>query len=193
VLTFFGASASFIFIPLSAWLLQLLGWRTAVLVLTGILAVITIPPHALLLRRCPQDLGLLPDGASVDALAAQQPIPAERSVPTRAALREASFWWLTFAFAVSTLATIALAVDLILYLVERHHSATLAVMVAGRFGLMPLAGRLLIGPLGDRFPRHCVTAGLMGMQIADLAELAVAPTIVRRRSTSRCLVPGQGH
>jgi len=178
VLTFFGAWASFIFIPLSAWLIETLGWRAAIVALAAILALITIPPHALLLRRRPQDLGLLPDGARADAPAVQLPTTAERSVPARTALREVGFWWLTFAFAVSTFAAVAMTVHLIPYLIERGHSPTFAATVAGLFGLMSLAGRLLIGPLGDRYPRRYVTAGLMGMQIAGLGVLAVAPTVV---------------
>jgi MFS family permease len=177
VLTFFGAWASFIFIPLSAWLVEMLGWRAALLALAGILALVTTPPHALLLRRRPQDLGLLPDGASADAPAAQRPPTPERSVPAHLALREAGFWWLTFAFAVSTFAAVAMTVHLIPYLVERGHSPPFAATVAGLFGLMSLAGRLLIGPLGDRYSRRWVTAGLIGMQVAGLAVLAVAPTI----------------
>ena len=42
--------------------------------------------------------------------------------------------------------------------------------------MMTLAGCLIIGPLGDRYSRHWVTAGLMGMQLAGLGVLAVAPT-----------------
>jgi MFS family permease len=178
VLTFFGAWASFVFIPLSAWLVQMLGWRAALLALAGTLAIITIPPHALLLRRRPQDLGLLPDGAPADAPGTEVSGVAERSVPARAALREPAFWWLTFAFAVSTFATVALTVHLIPYLVEQGHSPAFAATVAGLFGLMSLAGRLLIGPLGDRYPRRWVTAGLMGMQVAGLGVLALAPTTV---------------
>ena len=63
ILTFVAGLASVIYIPLIAWLIGRLGWRGALIALAAILAVATIPPHALLLRRRPQDLGLLPDGA----------------------------------------------------------------------------------------------------------------------------------
>jgi len=176
VLTFFGAWASFIFIPLSNWLVVMFGWRFAVLTLAGILAVVTILPHALVLRHRPQDLGLLPDGAAADTPTQAHAGADERSMSAHAALREAGFWWLTFAFAVSTFATVALTVHLIPYLVERGHTPAFAATVAGLFGLMSLAGRLIIGPLGDRYARRWVTAGLMGMQLAGLVVLAAAPT-----------------
>jgi hypothetical protein len=127
----------------------MLGWRVAVLSLAGILAAITIPPHALLLCRRPQDLGLLPNGAPAYRLATQYPATAERSVSARSALCEADFWWLTFAVAVNTFAAVAKGVHLIPYLIDRaRHSPSFAATVASLFGLMSLAGRLLIGPLG---------------------------------------------
>ncbi|MER3403846.1 MAG: MFS transporter, partial [Chloroflexota bacterium] len=67
VVTVAAGFASTIFLPLSAWLVERAGWRTALLVLAGILAVTTIPPHALVLRRRPEDVGLHPDGDPPDA------------------------------------------------------------------------------------------------------------------------------
>jgi MFS family permease len=175
VLTFFGAWASFVFIPLSNALVQSLGWRSALLALAGILATLTILPHALVLRRRPQDLGLLPDGALSDSLPASASANVEASVSAGSALRELRFWLLSAAFAISIFATVTLTVHLIPYLVEHGHSPTFAATVAGLFGLMSLAGRLIIGPLGDRYPRQLLTAGLLAMQLAGLAVLALAP------------------
>jgi predicted MFS family arabinose efflux permease len=177
-LTFFGAWASFVFIPLSARLVEALGWRQALLVLAAILGVLTILPHALLLRRRPQDLGLLPDGEAAPVSGSVPSNQAEPGRTSREALREGGFWWLSFAFAVSTFSGVALTVHLIPYLVSRGHPPGFAATVAGLFGLMSLAGRLLIGPLGDRFPRRLVTAGLMAMQVAALVVLALTPTVV---------------
>ena len=54
VVTLAGGLASTIFMPISAWLLVGLGWRTALVVLAVVLAVITIPLHALALRAGPR-------------------------------------------------------------------------------------------------------------------------------------------
>ncbi|HEX7189155.1 MAG TPA: MFS transporter, partial [Actinomycetes bacterium] len=53
--------ASTIFLPVSDALVRSTGWRDALLVLAGLLAVTTVLPHALVLRRDPADLGLRPD------------------------------------------------------------------------------------------------------------------------------------
>ncbi|UCH26496.1 MAG: MFS transporter [Trueperaceae bacterium] len=58
VLTMVAGLASTIFIPLASWLVAVLPWRDALRVLALVLAVGTIPLHALVLRRRPQDLGL---------------------------------------------------------------------------------------------------------------------------------------
>jgi MFS family permease len=61
-ITLVAGLASTIFIPLAGWLVTSFGWRQALVILAGILALGTITPHALLLRRRPEDLGLAPDG-----------------------------------------------------------------------------------------------------------------------------------
>ncbi|MCS6887553.1 MAG: MFS transporter [Chloroflexus sp.] len=167
VLTFFGAWASFIFIPLAGWLVGQLGWRAALLALAAILAL-TIPLHALIIRRRPADLGLTPDG---DAPATAAVAPAEPAVRPRAALREWRFWLLGCAFAASGFATVAMTVHLIPYLLSRGESLTVASAIAGLHGVMSLLGRLLIGPLGERWPRWLVTASLFAMQIGGLLVL----------------------
>jgi MFS family permease len=177
ILTFFGAWASVIFIPLSAQMVLQLGWRTALLILSGILAGITIPLHALLLRRKPQDLGLRPDGASTDAERMDASAPAEAQVSLHMALRTADFWWFMLAFAVSAFATVTLTVHLIPYLTEQRLPPASAATVAGLFGLMSLVGRLIIGPLGDRCSRTIVTAGLMAMQGVGVVVLVLYPTL----------------
>jgi MFS family permease len=174
VLTFFGAWASFIFIPLSAWLTASLGWRQALLVLAGLLATVTVPIHALLLRRRPEDLGLRPDGEPEEVVGPTAQPPAERSIATKVALREVRFWLLTFAFADSTFATVTMTVHLIPYLTGGGHTAQFAATIAGLFGLMSLVGRLVIGPLADRYARRWITAGLISMQIVGMSVLAVA-------------------
>jgi MFS family permease len=171
VLTFFGALASFVFIPLSAFLVEALGWRNALLTLAAILGMITIPLHGLLLRRRPEDLGLLPDGATIVPAQVGQFVAQEPSMTTSAALREPRFWLLTFAFAVSTTAGVTMTVHMIPYLIERGHSATFAATIAGLFGLMSLLGRITIGPLADRIARRWVTMALMILQMLGLLAL----------------------
>ena len=117
LLTFVAGFASTIFLPVATSLIEHLGWRQALVVLATFLAVTTIPAHALVLRRRPEDLGLWPDGD----LRPESPGHASLSIdgiPLRQALHEHAFWWLTAAFFLGTLSTVAVAVHLIPFLLE---------------------------------------------------------------------------
>ena len=170
LLTFIGGFASVIYVPTAAWLVGAFGWRTALLALAAILAVGTIPIHALLLRARPADLGLLPDGAA-DVGAASAAQPAERSSTLDEALRGPAFWFLAVAFFLATLATGAVFVHLIPYLVGQGYDPAFAAWVVGLIGIMGLPGRLVFTPLGGYLPRRWVTAGIFALQTLALVVL----------------------
>lgn len=172
VLTFGGGFASVIFIPLSDWLVRSHGWRTALVVLAIILAVVTIPAHALLLRRHPRDMGLEPDGGppATTEEATGRPHP-ERSVPMRKAVRGAAFWWLAVAFFLTMVANVATLIHLIPYLTDEGYDSEFAALATGMIGAFALPGRLIFTPLGGRIPRQLVTASIFGLQALALIVL----------------------
>jgi MFS family permease len=170
VLTFIAGFASVIFVPLATGLVQAHGWRDALVWLAAILAVTTIPPHALLLRRRPEDLGLHPDGAPSPRLTAVGGI-GEPAVSARAAVGSRSFAWLSSSFALSALTGTAMTVHLIPLLLERGHTPAFTGAALGMVGLMALPGRLVITPLGSRWPRAAVTAVIFALQGLGIAAL----------------------
>ncbi len=175
ILTFLGGLASVIYIPLAAWLVRDYGWRTAIVVLAMLLAVLTIPPHLLLLRRRPSDLGLLPDG-EVPVAEAEAERPVEVSVSAREAIRSRSFRWLATAFCLAFLVNVAVTVHLIPYLLEAGFSAGFAASAAGLVGLMAMPGRLIFTPLGGRIPRRYITVMIFAVQAVALVALVTIPT-----------------
>lgn len=174
IITFVGGFASVIYIPVAAWLVETYGWRTAALALAAILAVTTIPPHALLLRRRPSDIGLVPDGSTEPAVPGTAPV-LEASVPLRAAVHSASFRWLTTGFCLAFVVNVAVTVHLIPYLLDHGFSTGFAAWAAGLVGVMALPGRLIFTPLGDRVPRRFVTAAIFGVQTIAIATLLLVP------------------
>lgn len=171
VLTFFGGLASLVFIPLTEQLVYIYGWRTALLVLASVLAVVTILPHALLLRHHPHDLGLLPDG-DVRPLASASAPALETNLGL--AVRDATFWWLSLAFSLTTLGSVAFTVHLIPYLMEQGYDAAFAALATGSLGAMSVAGRLIFLPLGARVSRGIITGLLFVMEAAGLVVLLLA-------------------
>lgn len=170
ILTFIAGFASVVYVPLSGWLVHRGGWRQALVVLALMLALGTVLPHALLLRRRPADLALLPDGmlALPDQPTAAHP---EQSSTTREAMRGATFWLLTAAFALNLLGASAMLVHLLPYLTDRGYSVGVATTATGLVGVMALPGRLVLTPLGDRVPRVAVACAIFLLQTLALLAL----------------------
>ena len=173
VVTLMAGLASTIFFPIEAWLIEQQGWRTALLSLAGFLAITTILPHALLLRRHPEDVGQYLDGAEAPR-AAHTAAASVRKLSVLAALRQSSFRWLALAFSLNSLASIAVYTHLISYFHDRGYEATLAASVSGLVGAMQVVGRIILGVLGDRVPLRVNAAVVLGLQpLAFLALLLV--------------------
>lgn len=173
-LTLVAGLASTIFMPIEAWLMERLGWRPAITVLAAVLGVITIPIHALVLRRSPVE----PDPAPAHAAAARRLPP---SFTLRGALGTPAFWVLAIAFVVGNFATVSVTVHLIPYLGDRGYAAAIAAMMIGWMGAMQLPGRLFFVPVAARLGPRGVTAGVFAVQAGALAQLpfaGVIPTLV---------------
>lgn len=166
VLTFIAGFASVIFVPLAGALVLAQGWRAALVTLAVILAVGTIPAHALILReRNPTP----------------SPSPTERGEigmaqsKGGAALRSRAFWGIAAAFFLITLSTSALAVHLVPLLQGRGYSQTFATTTVGVYALMALPGRLIFTPLGDRIHRNWVVASIFFVHALGMLALLLAP------------------
>ena len=178
IVTLAGGLASTIFLPLSAWLVEAQGWRGALLTLAAVLALLTIAPHALVLRRRPEDLGLLPDGAELvhpsqreAAQATNEPRRKPDGVPFGAALRSSSLWLLAAAFFLGTLSQAAIGVHLIPYLAEREYRLGSAATLTGLIGASQVLGRVVVTFLEGRLSRQALTTGISVVQAAALIVL----------------------
>ena len=159
VLTLVGALASVIFTPLITWLIALLGWRSALLVLAGLLALATVLPHALLLRAPPREpISPLPRAAT----------------SARAALRTLPFWALTVALTLAAFVTVTVTVHLLPWLLDRGYAPAFAASATGLIGLMQIPGRLLIVPLGRWLSDRVLTTLVFLVQGGALLLLLVA-------------------
>jgi MFS family permease len=175
--TLMAGFASTIFMPIESWLIELQGWRTALVTLAALLAVTTILPHALFLRRRPEDLGLRVDG-DPPATSRQSPstvAPKRAQISVGAAIREPAFRWLAVAFSLSTVVNIAIGVHLVAYLQDRAFEPTLAATATGLVGAMQVAGRIILSILGDRVKPLVTSAVVLAIQPISIIVLLVAP------------------
>ena len=172
IVTLVAGFASTIFLPLSSWLEERYGWRDALLALAIILAAINILPHALVLRRRPEDLGLHPDGdAASSSAAATHPARGVHGSQLREALRHPAFWWITVSFFVETFATSAVAIYMIPYLTDRGESAGFAATATGLIGAAQVGSRLLTTLFGNRISSVTLTTIVFAMQSLAVAVL----------------------
>ncbi len=174
VLTFVGGFASVIFIPLASWLIAHLGWRPALLTLAAILAVVTIPLHALVLR--PRADPGVDRRATAVGRGESGEVPRTADAKLRHVLRSVAFWALGGGFFLVMAAVVAVTIHLIPYLQERGFSASDAASAAGLVGLLALPGRLIFTPLGAVVPRQVVTALIFALEAAAIVVLIGADT-----------------
>jgi MFS family permease len=179
VLTFGGGLASPVFVPLTQWLEQAGNWRSALALLALLLAVLTIPAHALILRRHPHDHGLLTDGDAPISERAESPqtdvLQSNSPHLMRTALRDAGFWWLTAAFMLVTLVFVSFSVHLIPCLTERGFSPVTGAFALASVGFMQIPGRLLFVPLTARWPPTQVVVCLFVLQVIALLLFQIVP------------------
>src|SRR5215212_8704152 len=189
VLTTVAGLASTIFLPVAGWLIELLGWRDALLVLAILLGVTTIPAHALVLRRRPEDLGLLPDGelAGPD----QPPLPPQ-GVALSHALRDPAYWWLNSAFFLGMVAAVAIGIYLIPILLERGESLARATFITGLIGAAQVGGRVATTALERRVPEQALGAAVFALQAIALAVILVTSGLALTLLAVALLGAGRG-
>ena len=167
VVTFIAGFSSTVFTPLSHALLEAFGWRDAILILSLTLGAITIPLHALVLRRKPADLGLATDGVDGEVHA-----PAERpAIRLRSVLRSRYFLLLTLAFSLSTLSISAVRIHFIPLLISVNIQPGSAALASGAIGVMQVVGRMIFAPIERRFSSRAMAVGVFALLTFALATL----------------------
>jgi MFS family permease len=153
-----GSAGQFVMLPGSMALISGFGWAVALVAIGGIAALMV--PLATALR----------EGQAV----ARQPT----DVSVRAALAEAyrhpGFRLLSFGYFVCGFQVVFIGLHLPAYLVDRGMSPETGMAVLALIGLFNIAGSLLAGYLGGRFPKPAILAvlyALRGIVIAAFAFL----------------------
>ena len=161
----------------------------ALLVLAIILGVTTIPGHALVLRRRPEDLGLLPDGELAEP---GQASPPPQGVTLSRALRDPAYWWLNCAFFLGMAAAVAIGVYLIPVLLERGESLARATFITGLIGAAQVGGRVAITALGRRVPEQALGATVFALLAVALAVILITSGLALTLLAVALLGAGRG-
>ena len=175
LVTLLAGLASTIFVPLTAWLVSIQGWRAALVTLAIVLAVLTILPHAVLLRRRPADMGLGVDGDPVGIPGDSSAVSPETSASFREALAHPTFKWLGLAFALNALG-VGVPVHLVAYLGDHGYSLAFAAGATGAIGVAQVAGRIVFAAIERRFAARTVSLVIYAAQAVALVVLLLVPS-----------------
>jgi MFS family permease len=160
--TLLAGLASTIFAPLTAALLENLGWRQSYLVLAAVLAVVTIPAHLFGLRgRWPD-----PEPAEQTGHVAHGPNGIARSRP---------FVLLVAAIGLSAFTAFAVIVNQVPLFIERGMSTTAAAWALGLGGVGQVLGRLGYSRLAAAVGVRTRTVLITALTAAATGLLAVLP------------------
>jgi MFS family permease len=161
-LTLVAGLASTIFAPVTHLLLDHLSWRSTYLVLAGVLAVVTIPLHA---------LALTPPWTPAPEHAHRDGVPTS----VRSTVRSPGFLLLSGALTLTAFGMYSASLTLIPLLTGRGMSAGLAATTLGLLGAGQLLGRLGFAPLTARTTPTARTVAIVSASALAIAALAAVP------------------
>jgi MFS family permease len=157
-------------VPLTQFLIDAYGWRTAFRVLAAVCVLWIVPSSLLLVRRAPARRPAPPPAAT-----AQESAPAATLAQ---AMRGTPFWLMLAAFFFGNVCSQTLHVHQVAYLVDQGVAAIIAASVVSVVGASSIVGKIGGGWLSDRVEREFVyLAGIVILvgAVAVLAGLAGAP------------------
>lgn len=158
----------FIFTPILSAAVHAFGWRQAAFG-CGVLFIVIGLPLALLVRRSPESIGLLPDGDQPSTANGSEgainrsTIREEADFTLAQALRTSSFWYLTIATAIRVIILSALNVHYVALMVWKGMTPQRAAFFLAAQAFMAVPSHLLFGWVGDRLnkPRLMATCMLL--------------------------------
>jgi MFS family permease len=143
-----GISVSGVLMPATtAWLIGEFGWRNGFVAYGVITLVIVVPLILRLVVSRPEDLGLLPDGAT-EAATLPPPKPALR---TSEYIRNSNFWYLLITIGLLFCIQSATLIHMVPQLTDRGIDLISASVIASSTALFGVMGKLIYGALVDRW------------------------------------------
>jgi len=169
-MTFLGGLASTVFLPLTAWLISTLGWRSAMVALASFHFLVCTPLHALILKDAPK------------------PLPKAAKIGQIAGAGLSSYVWqppflLIGCFVIVMMAvTAALPAHMISLLRENGLSETWVIAIPASIGAIQVLGRLVLYFFEHHFDLHLANRLIPMLIPVGLMFLLVAPMLGEKHS-----------
>ena len=168
-----------LFVPLTQFLIDGVGWQTAWVVLAIIGVAVIVPLSAVFVRRQPEDMGLLPDGAASPSTGDNGPRgrePADEvSWTVQEAIRTSTLWRLVVVFCAVQLAVGTVALHRIAAFMDRGLDPTLISFATAFDAVCAGASTFAFGMLVRRVPARFL-GGLGFSMLATASVMTVYAT-----------------
>ncbi len=173
-----GGLAALLMPPLLIGLDSALGWRASWQVLAMLAFVFSALP-VVFLRRQPEDVGLLPDGADAPVeRTGPRPDQEEVSFTRREAMHTKTFWVLMVGIGVGALAANGLPANLTNIFVDRGLEFDTAATALVAYGIASMIAKVAWGLLANRLPLRSVLLLLTAYGALGIPIILLVPNSV---------------
>jgi MFS family permease len=173
-----GGLAAFVLPPILVGIDSALGWRAGWLIL-ALLAFLFSAFPVTLLRREPEDVGLLPDGDGLRATEATRPPPREEPSFTRAeAMHTRTFWILMVGVAFGAMAANGLPANLTNLFVDRGLELDTAATALVFYGVASIGAKFFWGWLANKYDLRSVLLLLTAYGAVAVPVIVLVPDAV---------------
>jgi len=167
-------------LPWVQYVIEQTGWRTACTSI-GLMVLIVLAPINLLLRKRPEDIGLLPDGEAAPTATSAKPVSnvvdpvwAATEWTLSRALHTARFWWICLGYFCGLYIWYAVQVHQTKFLLDIGFSPNVGVWALGVVSLLGIPGQIVLGHASDRIGREAIWAiSCLGFAICFAALVAL--------------------
>ena len=169
-----------ILVPLIQYLISSRGWQSAFLIFSLLVLAIPLPLNALFLKHRPQEIGLLPDGDSLNHSSerdhgtiqsdeAFSPSPLREESNLMDTFKSLRFWYVTFYPSCTTFGVYIIIVHHVRYLVDLGVDKLWAASLLAAIGALSAVFRFFWGWFSDRAGREitftfggaCFSSGIL--------------------------------
>ena len=186
------AVGGIIFALTHQYLLDSVGWRETFRISAVVILVGTVPLPLLLLRRNPEDIGLLPDGAAHPSVGDTLSLNEAPGWSRRDAVRTATMWKIVAAYSLTNFAAGSFMIHRAPFWTEggiqTSHIAIVFAIDATMFAIATLAAGAIIGHIA---PRH-LAAIAMAAQAVGIAVATIWVSVPTMLVSSPLLGGGAG-
>jgi sugar phosphate permease len=162
---------------MAATLMLYIGWRGSWVVF-GVFTLLLVAPAVLLMRRSPEEMGLLPDGGPVE-VREEVARPQKRRYAKRTgadnvewsrreALRTPVFWLIASTFGVAQIGVTGLNLHVFSYVTDQGHPTLVAASVMSIIAMMQFSTPIVWGLLADRMDNGILNMAKCALQGAGL-------------------------